>query len=137
VRVFSIIKPTVVSLVVASLVLAYAFFNEDGSIVEIEYVSQSEAKSLPYVEVILGDDKAKVVDIAPNEVKSVRMKPSQDSLPILSGSIYLNADIDTRTSAWMGEDVYPRGTHIRVRASINDKGEFVEEKSCKLPYSLD
>jgi hypothetical protein len=129
---FILIVPLLVS-----LVLAYAFFNQDGSIVEIEYVSQSEAKSLPYVEVILGDDKAKVVDIAPNEVKSVRMKPSQDSLPILSGSIYLNAETDTQTSAWMGEDVYPRGTHIRVRATINEKGEFVEEKSCKLSCSFD
>jgi hypothetical protein len=137
VRVFSIIKPTVILLVVVSLVLAYAFIYKDGSIVEIEYVSQSGAKSLSYVEVILGDDKAKVVDIAPNEVKSVRMKPSQDSLPILSGSIYLNAETDTRTSAWMGEDVYPRGTNIRVRVSINEQGEFVEEKSCKLPCSLD
>jgi hypothetical protein len=123
--------------VAASLGMGYFFINEDNSIVEIKYIAKVEAESLAYVEVILGDDKAKVVDIAPNEVKSVRMKPSQDSLPILSGSIYLNAETDTRTSAWMGEDLYPRGTNIRVRASINDKGEFVEEKSCKLPCSLD
>jgi hypothetical protein len=130
-------KSLLILALVSVLGVVYFFTDADHSIVEIEYIAKDEAKPLAYVEVILGDDKAKVVDIAPNKVKSVRMKPSKDSLPILSGSIYLHQETDSRTSAWMGEDHHPRGENIRVRASINESGEFIAEKSCKLPCSFD
>jgi hypothetical protein len=113
----------------------YLFFVPH-SIVEVEYVAEEYSKPLTYVSIILGGDKSGIADIEPNQRKSTKVYPKENSQMILAVRV-LNGSGDGPSDSVYFEENYQPGDQIRVLINVNQEGKVTSRETCKLPCSFE
>ncbi|MFP8966502.1 hypothetical protein ACKC9G_08010 [Pokkaliibacter sp. CJK22405] len=111
--------------------------NGPTSYVEVEFMAPEGAAPLAAVTLISGGDKTWVTDIAPGETKSVRIYPGEFADNAVVAWVQRYPDGNAPKEGWSGKQLYPAETAFLTHLVINNAGQVVDEKSCKLPCSFD
>jgi hypothetical protein len=109
----------------------------DSSVLEVEFKAESSADPLGYVKVILGDDKAAIAKIKPNEIDTVRLYHDEKVQMSFSLGVYRSLELFKITDEYFSQELLPEFSNVRIRAVIDDQGKIVSTRFCKLPCSFD
>ncbi|MFP8966501.1 hypothetical protein ACKC9G_08005 [Pokkaliibacter sp. CJK22405] len=118
---------------------AFWFFTRHSgpvSYVEIEFVAPAGTNPLRTVEIMSGPSKTRLTDIEPGDTQTAQVYPENAHGNEVSLFIYPTSDGSKKNVGWGGARYYPAGTAFRTHIQVDQNGQVISEKSCKLPCTF-